>query len=437
MDINELQKGFELNINQAISKKVIFDMNSERAKKRLAQMQKRKEYLNETDSIKNDKSTISLNETSIQIEESTPTQFSNKNNQNNSYNNKNINNILLNPFSFDETEKSENEISNIELNVSDLDCNIEIDENDNKLNELNNVSSSEYAKNFCTSTSKSFVHLNNNLVARAAAQNEKNTTSYLLALCPEILKKNNNNKDFIYENYAVNDAINEENEIETPNKGNHTFLNGSNYKKKYNFKKNFDINFHNKNHDFKKNNNVKDLKIDTFNKLLSNHVIHKKSKSGFSYNNILKNHSAENKKGILKNKFQNSGNKKNININKKILFDNFKSPLNKSKLSKIKPSNKINSTREFEYLKKNLIKNIPISHSKKPINPLSKRIKASNSNKSNSIILHHNKSKTSFTKPFFVKLNTSNTLRNNYSSSRVTENNQIKNQTNEIKKEYI
>ena len=84
MDINELQKGFELNINQAISKKVIFDMNSERAKKRLAQMQKRKEYLNETDSIKNDKSTISLNETSIQIEESTPTQFSNKNNQNNS-----------------------------------------------------------------------------------------------------------------------------------------------------------------------------------------------------------------------------------------------------------------------------------------------------------------------------------------------------------------
>jgi len=436
MDINELQKGFELNINQAISKKVIFDMNSERAKKRLAQMQKRKEYLNETDSIKNDKSTISLNETSIQIEESTPTQFSNKNNQNNSYNNKNINNILLNPFSFDETEKSENEISNIELNVSDLDCNIEIDENDNKLNELNNVSSSEYAKNFCSSTSKSFVHLNNNLVARAAAQNEKNTTSYLLALCPEILKKNNNNKDFIYENYAVNDAINEENEIETPNKGNHTFLNGSNYKKKYNFKKNFDINFHNKNHDFKKNNNVKDLKIDTFNKLLSNHVIHKKSKSGFSYNNILKNHSAENKKGILKNKFQNSGNKKNININKKILFDNFKSPLNKSKLSKIKPSNKINSTREFEYLKKNLIKNIPISHSKKPINPLSKRIKASNSNKSNSIILHHNKSKTSFTKPFFVKLNTSNTLRNNYSSSRVTENNQIKNQTNEIKKEY-
>ena len=97
MDINEL----EMNINQAISKKVIFDMNSERAKKRLAQMQKRKEYLNETDSIKNDKSTFSLNETSVQIEESTPTQLSNKNNnqntelnQNNINNNQNMNNYL-------------------------------------------------------------------------------------------------------------------------------------------------------------------------------------------------------------------------------------------------------------------------------------------------------------------------------------------------------
>ena len=447
MDINEL----EMNINQAISKKVIFDMNSERAKKRLAQMQKRKEYLNETDSIKNDKSTFSLNETSVQIEESTPTQLSNKNNnqntelnQNNINNNQNMNNILLNPFSFDETEKSENEISNIELNVSDLDCNIEIDENDNKLKELNNVSSSEYAKNFCTSTSKSFVHLNNNLVARAAAQNEKNTTSYLLALCPEILKKNNNNKDVIFENYGVDDAINEENENETPNKGNNTFFNcENNHKKKYNFKKNFhnwnfDLYNHNKNYDNCKKNNGKDLKIDTFNNLLFNNVFHKKSKSGFSFNNILKNNSAENKKNILKKKIQNSGNKKNMNNNnKKIFFDNIKSPLNKSKISKNnKHSNKINSTREFEHLKKNLIKNVPFPYSKKPIYPLTKRIKTSNSNKSNSIILYHNKSKTSFTKPFFVKINTPNTLRNNYSSSRVTEDNQIKKKINDIKKGY-
>ena len=124
------------------------------------------------------------------------------------------------------------------------------------------------------------------------------------------------------------------------------------------------------------------------------------------------------------------------NNNKKIFFDNIKSPLNKSKISKNnKHSNKINSTREFEHLKKNLIKNVPFPYSKKTIYPLTKRIKTSNSNKSNSIILYHNKSKTSFTKPFFVKINTPNTLRNNYSSSRVTEDNQIKKKLMILKKD--
>ena len=55
-------------------------MNSERAKKRMAQMQKRKEYLNETDSIKIEKSTFSTNNSPNQIEETTPTQLSNFNN---------------------------------------------------------------------------------------------------------------------------------------------------------------------------------------------------------------------------------------------------------------------------------------------------------------------------------------------------------------------
>ena len=62
-----------------------------------------------------------------------------------------------------------------------------------------------------------------------------------------------------------------------------------------------------------KKNNGKDLKINTFNNLLFNNVIHKKSKSGFSFNNILKNNSTENKKKNLKKKIQNSGNKKNMN----------------------------------------------------------------------------------------------------------------------------
>ncbi len=41
--------------------------------------------------------------------------------------------------------------------------------------------------------------------------------------------------------------------------------------------------------------------------ILFNNVIHKKSKSGFSFNNILKNNSTENKKKIFKKKFKIQG----------------------------------------------------------------------------------------------------------------------------------
>ena len=245
MNVNEIKQDYSVNINPAFSKKVIFDMNSERAKKRMAQMQKRKEYLNETDSLKYEKSTFSSTATPHQVEETTPTQFSNINNfQNNELNFINQNEqIILNPFSIDENEKSENDNSDVEVNVSDLDCNIEIDNNNNDIDNLKaftDISSKEYAKNFCHSSSKSFVHLNNNLVARAAAQNEKNTPSYLLALCPEILRKNVNNKDIISENYAVDDAINEENEIETPNKSKNINYSSENIKSNND---NFDNNF--------------------------------------------------------------------------------------------------------------------------------------------------------------------------------------------------
>ena len=221
MSVNEVEGKYNSNINKVLSKKVIFDMNSERAKKRMAQMQKRKEYLNETDSIKIEKSTFSTNNSPNQIEETTPTQLSNFNNNksNEIINNNQNDQIFLNPFSFE--EKSENENSDVEVNISDLDCKVdETIKEDEDLKIITNTSSSEYAKSFCHSSSKSFIHLNNNLVARAAAQNDKNTPSYILALCPEILKKSINNKEIISENYAVDNAINEENEIETPNKSN-------------------------------------------------------------------------------------------------------------------------------------------------------------------------------------------------------------------------
>ncbi len=480
MNVNELKQDYSVNINPAFSKKVIFDMNSERAKKRMAQMQKRKEYLNETDSLKYEKSTFSSTATPHQVEESTPTQFSNMNNiQNNELNYFNQNEqIILNPFSIDENEKSENDNSDVEVNVSDLDCNIEIDNNNN--NEIENlkaftdISSKEYAKNFCHSSSKSFVHLNNNLVARAAAQNEKNTPSYLLALCPEILRKNVNNKDIISENYAVDDAINEENEIETPNKSKNINYSSENIKSNNdNFDNNFIIhkeiksetqgninnNINSNNHSNINSNNHSNINSNNHSNNQSNHNsnsnlqiskkgFHKKSKSGISYNNILRTNSIEYKKNPLLSRMGNNSNNKNVknscHVHKNSLFDNKMS----IKFPKNKPAIKINSTRELEHKKKNLSKNIPIPLPKKPINNnnFSKTVKNSIPtfpNKSNSLLSHHNKSKTVYTTPSFITMNSLlsfNTLRNNSSSSRInnekkSNSNKPKNKINEIKKE--
>ena len=296
MSVNEVEGKYNSNINKVLSKKVIFDMNSERAKKRMAQMQKRKEYLNETDSIKIEKSTFSTNNSPNQIEETTPTQLSNFNNNksNEIINNNQNDQIFLNPFSFE--EKSENENSDVEVNISDLDCKVdETIKEDEDLKIITNTSSSEYAKSFCHSSSKSFIHLNNNLVARAAAQNDKNTPSYILALCPEILKKSINNKEIISENYAVDNAINEENEIETPNKSNN---------------KHFVI------EPIKVNN------VNNYNKnKISKNTIYNNNKIKDSKNN--NNLNNNNKKNLI-NKIHKSIKEKNINNKKKAVTKNLK-----------------------------------------------------------------------------------------------------------------
>ena len=416
MNVNENEEDYKLNINSAISKKVIFEMNSERAKKRMLQMKKRKEMLNETDSLKYEKSTFSSTVTPLQNEDS---QNKNINYQNNEIINRNEK-IILNPFL--ENEKSENENSEIEVNISDLECNIEIEKNeDKKNNNIIDISSSEYAKNYCHSYCKSFIHLNNNLVAKAALQKEKNTPSYILALCPEILRKNINNKEIICENYAVDDAINEENEIETPNKSKFINYNSDNFKS--NNSKNNSVEL-DKNINNNKNNkrviNYKEFKIKG---------IHKKSKSGFCYNNILRTNSIEYKKNPVFNRMGNNSNNKNKKNSHLInsLFDN--KYYNTMKFPKNKTSIIFNSTREIE-MKKNINKNIQCKNDN---NNLNKNIK---NNKSISINSFHKKSKTVFTNPSFVNpIFNFNTLRNNSSSNKISPEKKNKNQFNEVKKE--
>ena len=118
----------------------------------------------------------------------------------------------------DKKEINEDDSNNVELNISNLEIDInEINEESNTQNEedfTNSVqNSNEFAKKYLSSKSKSFIKFNNNLTARVAANNSKNSMSYMLALCPELMGEVDK-KNLIKENYAVTDAISEDIEAE-------------------------------------------------------------------------------------------------------------------------------------------------------------------------------------------------------------------------------
>ena len=146
------------NTNMILSKKLIFDMNSERTKKRMEQMKRIKHNLNENDTQKDEKSTF--NSTQNPNEDLNKNNYQKRNKKinlekkriheilNNSNNTNKSSNIII-PF---KNSVELNEFSDdIEINVSDLDCNIN-DLNQNDLNDhikcYSNPSSSKYAKNF-------------------------------------------------------------------------------------------------------------------------------------------------------------------------------------------------------------------------------------------------------------------------------------------------
>ena len=224
-------------------------MNSDRTLKRLAQMQKRKESLNEMNpmniennnnildnsinkkslDLKNlsgnilDKNIYSSSENQIELnllsfdienDNEIKEEESVKNNGDENISELDFN--INNSINFENENSTNNNYNNeneVEVNISNLDCEIDGENNNNEI-EIN-YSSNEFAKNFLNSNSKSFISFNNNLVFKAAVQKEKNTPSYIFALCPELL--NNKNKEIISENYAVKDTIKEENENEISN----------------------------------------------------------------------------------------------------------------------------------------------------------------------------------------------------------------------------
>ena len=156
-------------------------------------------------------------------------------------NNINDTNELININKTDGNEKNENENSviiheddicninyndgdndeeNVELNISNLEIDINQINNDDNCGQnedetaMSGSNSNEFAKKYLSSKSKSFIKFNNNLKGRVAAQSSKNSPSYILALCPELLE-NPDKKNAIKNNYAVTDAISEEMESDT------------------------------------------------------------------------------------------------------------------------------------------------------------------------------------------------------------------------------
>ena len=393
------------NVNMLLSKKLIFDMNSERTKKRMEQMKRIKQNLNENDTQKDEKSTF--NSTQNPNEDLNKNNYQKRNKKinlekkriheilNNSNNTNKSSNIII-PF---KNSVELNEFSDdIEINVSDLDCNIN-DLNQNDLNDhikcYSNPSSSEYAKNFCSSNAKSFILLNNNLIAKAAKKKKKNTNSYLLALYPDLMSSKNKEKNF--DNYYVDDVIKEEIENENPLKQDNNSIDN--------------------------NKKIKDLII---NINYSNKVYHKKSKSGNYINHYLSNSPQNlNKKKIKKefsnkkinlNHYQNKDYNNIIHINRKF-FQNvyyisrtFNSPLrnNFTKLSKV---NFINSYQEYKSNSNSKKKNIKKINNISPKNFSNKNIKtkmkitinSNNNSRSNSKNNHQNKNKTK-KKAFYTSL---------------------------------
>ena len=172
------------------------------------------------------------------------------NENNNYYNNSSTNNSNNNSIINRDSQEKEVNISNLEndsidnLIINNENNNIEEDylnlnkDNDKLVSKSlynydhdddNNISNkeerkikeeNEYAIKYLSSSSDSFVQLDNHLVAKAKAQGGQMTESYYQALFPELVL--NCDKSLKQKNYEVTEIIKEEREIDSPfNKNNY------------------------------------------------------------------------------------------------------------------------------------------------------------------------------------------------------------------------
>lgn len=181
-----------------LNPKFLYSQATERNKKRIIQMKKRKEYLNDIDSHQLE---ASIQRTLPCTSETTP---------NNIETTTPIKQDALNAF-----QSKQDTPSNVEVNISDLDCSL--DSNDKLIT----------SKNQCEllyKHSQPFIQLNNNLKIKAFTEgNVTETPSYLLAL----KQKHRSSSKINNHNYYVDSIIREERENDIENNSTNNNNNGN------------------------------------------------------------------------------------------------------------------------------------------------------------------------------------------------------------------
>ena len=160
--------------------------------------------VNENNNYYNNSSTNNSNNNSLMYKDSQEKEINISNLDNDS-----LDEIIINKSNNQEEEENDRKIITNNLFDYDKDDDNLINREENKLREEN-----EFALKYLTSSSDSFVQLDNNLVARAKAQVGDITDSYFQALFPQLSL--DTNKSLKTKNYEVIETIKEEKEIETP-----------------------------------------------------------------------------------------------------------------------------------------------------------------------------------------------------------------------------
>ena len=160
--------------------------------------------VNENNNYYNNSSTNNSNNNSLMYKDSQEKEINISNLDNDSFDD-----IIINKSNIQEEEDNDHKIMSNNLFDYDKDDDNLINKDEHKLREEN-----EFALKYLTSSSDSFVQLDNNLVARAKAQGGDITDSYFQALFPQLTL--DTNKSLKNKNYEVIDIIKEEKEIETP-----------------------------------------------------------------------------------------------------------------------------------------------------------------------------------------------------------------------------